>query len=207
VLMELNEALVAELNFALNEARWWYAEVLHGRRIVDLGFQVLSLPATGPEPDLKARSIRIHVRGVGRIAASLRLGRWDDDEATVELFNLESLNEVVERFGGSPIYGWEFFDSPDKSWNHWKDRLSLDVSFEYGSDRHVVDLFQESAVGGDRHLDVRIWFNDLAIFDYEMNQIPTEEFAAGGRRWWDALYAGDPRTEGHGIFPLKPDEH
>jgi hypothetical protein len=126
----------------------------------------------------------------------------DQDRAPIEPFELESLDDVVTSFGGSSIYGWEFFDSPDKCWSHWKDRLSLDVNFEGGSDLHVVDLFQESATGNDRHLDVRIWFKVLAAYDYELNPIPLQEVAAGGRRWWDAMYSGDPRAESHGSIRL-----
>lgn len=202
--MELNDRLVSELNVALNESRWCFADTTSDGSVVYLGFQVLSLPVDGPEPDVMARSVRIHLQSVGRIAASLRMGRWDDVDATVEQFALSDLNAVVEGFGGSPIYGWEFIDGPEKSWGHWKDRLSLDMVIPSGSDQHVFDLFQESPLGPDRHLDVRIWFKDLSVFDYEMNPISIEEFADGGRRWWNALYEGDPRTSGQGIVPLKP---
>lgn len=204
--MELNDTLISDLNVALNESSWCYAEAMSDGSVVDLGFQVLTLPVAGPEPDLMARSIRFHLFSVGRIAASLRMGRWNDVDAAVEPFALKDLNEVVEGFGGCPIYGWEFIDGPEKSWNHWKDRLSLNSVFPRGSDEHVFDLFQESALGPDRHLDVRIWFRDLSVFDYEENPISLEDFSAGGKRWWDALHAGDPRTSGHGIVPLKPEE-
>lgn len=204
--MELNDELISELNVALNESSWCYAEAVSDGSVVDLGFQVLTLPVAGPEPDLMARSVRFHLYSVSRIAASLRMGRWDDVDAIVERFALKDLNAVVEGFGGSPIYGWEFIDGPEESWSHWKDRLSLDSVFPGGSDQHVIDLFQESALGPDRRLDVRIWFRDLSVFDYEVNPIPIEDFAAGGRRWWDALYAGDSRAGGHGIVPLKPEK-
>jgi hypothetical protein len=35
-----------------------------------------------------------------------------------------------------------------------------------------------------------------------VEEFALEEFAAGGVRWWDGLYANDPRTAGHGIAPL-----
>jgi hypothetical protein len=42
--------------------------------------------------------------------ASLRQGRWDDDQALVERFFLRDLSSVVGTFGGLPIYGWGFID-------------------------------------------------------------------------------------------------
>lgn len=64
---------------------------------------------------------------------------------------------------------------------------------------HALDLFQE---GYDRHLDLRIWFDELRMFTPEHEEIAFDDFAAGGVRWWDGLYANDPRTAGHGIAPL-----
>jgi hypothetical protein len=40
------------------------------------------------------------------------------------------------------------------------------------------------------------------VFTPEHEEIALDDFAAGGVRWWDGLYANDPRTAGHGIAPL-----
>jgi hypothetical protein len=74
-----------------------------------------------------------------------------------------------------------------------------------GRGEHVIELFQESGAGPRRHLDLRIWFNSLAIHGWDDSLISIEEFGTGGTRWWDALYAGDERVKGHGIVPGKPE--
>lgn len=53
-----------------------------------------------------------------------------------------------------------------------------------------------------KELDLRIWFDELRVFTPEHEEIALDDFAAGGVRWWDGLYANDPRTAGHGIAPL-----
>ncbi len=137
---------------------------------------------------------------VGRISASLRHGEWDDETADVEPFSLEQLSEVVLSFHGLPIYGWEFIDPAEGSWQRWRDRLSLDETLGAHGTAHHIDLFQ--AGGTTRHLDLRVWFDDLIVYDMAHTILSIEDFVAGGRRWWDALYAGDDRVQGHGIIPM-----
>jgi len=69
----------------------------------------------------------------------------------------------------------EFIDPPEKSWADWRDRLSLDV---------------------------RVWFSSLRVTRSTGEEIPPQEFIDGGVRWWDGLYAGDPRSGGEGIAPV-----
>jgi hypothetical protein len=54
-------------------------------------------------------------------------------------------------------------------------------------------------------IDLRFWFDELRILGTDRNEIAFDDFAAAGVRWWDARHADDPRTLGHGIFPLSPD--
>jgi hypothetical protein len=163
---------------------------------------VLSLPEIGPEPD--DRRVLLRLTEVGRVAASLRQGRWDDPDAPVETFSLAALSDVVRSFGAQAMYGWEFFDSEPTGWSWWQDRLSLDVRFDGGSEDHSVRLFQESGSGPVRHLDLGIWFGGLAGYDYQWRPIPLAEIADGGKRWWDGLHANDPRTRGHRIVTGRP---
>jgi hypothetical protein len=65
---------------------------------------------------------------------------------------------------------------------------------------HCIDLFQEG--GTERHLDLRVWFDDMVLFDMAHTALSIDEFGAGGHRWWDALNAGDERVQSHGIAPL-----
>ncbi len=191
--------LRSELGVSLNEADLLGFEVDSARRIATATFRVLTLPAEGPPP--ADRRVQILFRPVGRVAASLRNGQWNDEEAEVVPFSLRDLLGVVQSFGGQPVYGWEFFDIHEKALAQWGNRLSLD--WQSGSDglSRSISVFQSSGAGAFRHLDLCVWFDELEVRRPDGVVIPLEEFVAGGRRWWDAMYAGDKRAEGHGIFP------
>ena len=51
---------------------------------------------------------------------------------------------------------------------------------------------------------MRLWWDEITVTGPEGDEIPFDEFTAAGVRWWDGLHAGDPRTEGHGIYVLAP---
>lgn len=188
------------LNVALNEATWLAISVDTAARQASLLLDVLSLP---PEGVTIARSrMVIAVNQVSRIAASLRMGWWNDEAAEVTPLGVADLDATVRSFGGCPIYGWQFIDPPD-SWSSWRDRLSLDVRPSPGESPHVLEVFQEGGSAQPRHLDLRIWFAQIRITALDGRDIALPEFIASGVRWWDALHAGDPHTRGRGIFPLR----
>ncbi|HTT87911.1 MAG TPA: hypothetical protein VMF65_00035 [Acidimicrobiales bacterium] len=199
--MALSPELLSALDVALNEAELHHLRVRTdiAQAVIDL--VVLTLPVVGPEPDLEGRIVSLNLWDVGRVVASLREGRWDDEMAPVTRFELSDLDSVVGDFGVKPIYGWQFFDAPATTWRRLGRCISLDVTIPSGARAHTLDLFQESGAGPSRHLDIRLWFGRLGAFSHDRRELDLEEVAAGGRRWWDALYAGDPRTEGHGIVP------
>lgn len=163
------------------------------------GFVVLTLPEGGPEPQDSRRIIRL--TGVSRVVVSYWDGRWDDPEAPVLPFGEQDLDAVIQEFGQLPVYGWEFIDLGDEQFNRWRNRLSFDGSYE-GKGMHTIDLFQEN---GMRILDFRAWFDDIEVFDVDRRRIPLTDFIEGGVRWWNGLYSGDNRTDGHGIVPVKSD--
>jgi hypothetical protein len=68
----------------------------------------------------------------------------------------------------------------------------------------TISLFQEGAVE-DRHLDLCVWFDNIKICTAQGQEIQLDDFIAGGKRWWDGLYADDPRTRDKGINPLSDD--
>ena len=136
---------------------------------------------------------------VGRLVASLRLGTWNDPDADVASFAVDDLTAVVERFGGQPIYGWEFFDPAESDLESWSDRLSLDWGDRRSGMTNRLFLFQE---GVNEHLDLCLWFDDLEIFDAAGQPLPVTVFCDGGQRWWTAMRQGDPRVAGEGIVPL-----
>ncbi|MFF5229529.1 hypothetical protein [Dactylosporangium sp. NPDC000521] len=188
------------LNIALNEAAWLGIDVDAGAARATMLVEVLTLPPVGPAPDDTTRLL--HLSGVSRVAASLRNGLWNDAEASVEKLSLIDLDEAVRRFGGCPIYGWEFIDSPSQRWAAWRHRLSLDGHLSTEPAPHVLELFQEGCSDSPRHLDLRVWFSTLLVTHRTGEEISLQEFIDGGTRWWDGLHAGDPRTGGKGIAPL-----
>jgi hypothetical protein len=197
--VKLTQDQLDGLGVALNEATLVGLEVDPQRLIAAGTFAVLTLPPDGSEPADPRRQFIF--RPVGRVAASLRHGRWDDPTAPVEPFAVEQLLTVVQSFGGLPIYGWEFVDR-EGDFSSWADRLSLDFSGDPAAMDHSITLFQEGGTAS-RILDIRLWFRELEIRDAEGQHISVDDFIAGGARWWDALYAGDSRTKDHGIIPAK----
>lgn len=189
------------LNVALNEASWSAISIDAPARRARLLLDVLSLPADGAAA--AGSAVVVAVNGVSRIAASLRVGWWNDDAAEVIPLELGDLDAAVRSFGGCPVYGWEFIDPPAQSWSNWRDRLSLGARLGQEDPPHVIDLFQEGGSAQPRHLDLRIWFAQLRITTPDDREIPLPDFIASGARWWDGLHSGDPRTSGKGIFPLR----
>ena len=197
--MGLTEEQREALGVAVNEATLLGCEVNADQCVAAVTLEVLTLPEKG-DPPADPR-VQILFLPVGRVAASLRMGGWDDATAEIQPFRIEELLATVQSFGGLPIYGWQFFDRHDEEMKMWGNRLSLDwrSSRDEGR-RHSISLFQE---GDNRHLDLCLWFDRLEIRTPDGSQVNFEEFCAGGKRWWDAMYSGDPRTKGPGILPLE----
>ena len=148
--------------------------------------------------------ITVVFRDVQRFVVSYRPSRWDDDGIAAVTCTKEDLPAVLHSFGGAPIYGWEFFDTPEAAWARWSNRLSLDEQWQAGRGSHTLELFQEGRrEGHDEILEFRAWFDRVEIYDVERRPIPLDEFAADGKRWWDGLHAGDARTASAGIYPKK----
>src|SRR5262245_24355446 len=111
-MMEISDEQRVGLGVALNEADLLGVEVDATRRLAAATFRVLTLPVEGPEPE--DRRVQLLLRPVGRVAASLREGRWDDPHAEVVPFALPDLLATVQTFGGQSLYGWEFIDVHEK---------------------------------------------------------------------------------------------
>lgn len=186
------------LNTAISEATCLGLEVDKDAATLRLDLTVLTLPADGADP--REHQVRITFTGVSRVAASLRIQRWDDIEAEVLPLQLEGLDEAVRSFGGGRLHGWEFIDVDDSGWQLWRELLSFDTKIEDHIPAHVLEFSQEEGID-PRELDVRVWFDDITVHDAKGKEIAPADFIAGGVRWWKAHDAGDPRTHRPGIIP------
>lgn len=189
----------AGLGIALNEATLLGFEIEKRTRIAAATFAVLSLPESGPPPE--DSRVQIILSPVGRARALLRNTHSSNLVGPAVPFRIDDLLQVVTSFGGQPIYGWEFIDIHSADDAFCKGETSLDWASGIGIDglSHSISVFQESPT---RTLDLCIWFDRLEIFTPSGQKLSLEEFIAGGKRWWDAFYAGDERTRGLGLYPM-----
>jgi hypothetical protein len=192
--MHISEQIADGLGVALNEASLAGVEYEAERNLACATLICLALPQDGPEPE-DARRVFIF-KQIGRIAASLRTGT--DSNEVVERFEAHDLLSTVQSFDGQPIYGWKFINAHDAFLAQWGNRLSLDLRPRSGSMKNSFTLFQQTY---GRCFNLCIWFESFEIFDAMGNPISIADFIAGGERWWSAMQAGDPRTQGHGIVP------
>ncbi|WP_227997874.1 hypothetical protein [Nocardia australiensis] len=186
------------LNTALSEATCLGLEVDQTEGRLNLELEVLTLPPDGTA--IEDHRVRLTFTGVSRVAASMRVQRWDDVVATVLPLRLDGLDEGIRSFGGGRLHGWEFIDVDDSGWALWGEFLSFDTKIDDHISAHVLEFSQEEGID-PRELDVRVWFDNMIIHDSSGNEIPLREFIAGGVRWWKAHDAGDPQTIRPGIVP------
>lgn len=189
--MDWSEVHREGLNIALAEAACLGMDVDEPRARVSIRLAVLTMPESGTPPD--DRTVTLVLDDVGRIAASLRAQQWHDVEPTVYPLELGGLDSVVQSFAGAALHGWEFVDLPESSWAQWRHLLSLDTALPGVTDQHLLELSLQEGLE-PRELDVRVWFGDLHVYTPDEQQIPLDQFIAGGRRWWDAHDHNDPRT-------------
>lgn len=208
--MPFSEQALSAFGVALNEATLLAVDVNPELRRAVITLVPLAAvddrAAEGGDDEVVPEDPRVQLvlEPVGRVAASLRHGHWDDPRALEEPFELEELGEVVEGFGGQPVYGWEFLDVPeDDGFAAWEDRLSLDWSEGDDGDAHTLDLAQ--ALGITRHLDLRLWFDTLRILGSDEQEVPFKVFTATIARWRDGLHGADPRATGQANAQLQSD--
>lgn len=197
LIRDISPELAEGLGIAINESRLLGFEFDEQHLLAGATFEVLTLPPVGDPPTDSRVLIVFH--DVGQLAASLRLtGDWTADVAATPVAAAD-LPSAVQSFEGQPIYGWDFFNSSDAEKLLTKS-LSLNKNYDEGSHSHSIWLFQEAY---DRVLEFACWFGSFEILSPERRPVAVEEFLAGGRRWWEAMRNGDPRTLNSGFVPLK----
>ena len=196
--MRIDEELKHKIGIALNEANLLEVEFDKESNLVACSFALIAMDKDGNVPEDKR--LLLIFKPVGRFVASLRNGHWDDKNAVVENFEPENILEIIQSFNGLPIYGWDFINCGDKDFDTWKDRLSFDYSTEDNIGlTNTIDLFQE---GDNRHIDLRIFFDDFEILTPKYEPVDLEEFLENGKRGWDAVYSNNDKMDNFGIIPV-----
>jgi hypothetical protein len=195
--MTINEDLKQRIGIALNEATLLGVEFNEKENTVACSFSLISMDKNGNTP--KDNRLLFIFKPVGKFVASYRKGHWDDQNAKVEKFEPEKILEIVQSFQGLSIYGWDFINCGNEDFDTWKDRLSFDYSTKVRKGlTNTIDLFQE---GFERHLDIRIWFDDFNILTSEYEHYELEEFLKNGERGWNEIYEGNNKMDNFGIIP------
>jgi hypothetical protein len=175
---------VAGLGVALNESSLLDVrfDLVHNR--AELEVDVLTLPVEGPEPEDCRFVLSLHeISRVVFVAA----------DATGPL-TLEQVSEPIRRHAGRPMYGWQFVDT---------DRPTPDPpSFEWRGSSPQLSAHRLYVFQGEGLTELAVFFDRLDLRRFAGEPLPFAEFVAGGKRWWDALDAGDPRIANRGILPL-----
>ena len=199
--MTLSAEQIQGLGVALNEADWHDLTIDEPAASVDVLLTVLARDEAGDEVPDPRRTLRL--TGCSRLAASYRAGTWDDPAAPVIALDVEGLDRLLRRHGGGPVYGWEFVDSArsEHGFRGWEHRLSLDLVMP-GRGGHSLSLFQD--LGGVHHLDLMVWFADVSVLDGAGDRLDLDAFIEGGRRWWEAMYAGERSDRAPSIVPVAP---
>ena len=191
-----SQDIIDGINLALNEATILGVELQKEKEIVVVTFSPVALDINGQVPT--DNRVQFVFKPIGKFIASYRLGRWDDKSAQVVKFEPEQILEKVEEFKHVSIYGWEFINCNDE--NHWLDRLSFDFNSENQHGRqNTIDLFQD---GGNKHIDMKIWFDDFEIVNPKYEKIELQTFIDNGKRGWDGIYYGNA-SDKFGIYPAK----
>ncbi len=195
--MKIDEELRHKIGLALNEATILGIEFDEEKRLVSVSFTVITIDRDGNVPE--DNRLLFVFKPIGRFVASYRNGHWDDKNATIEKFEPNDILEIIKRFNGQAIYGWDFINCGDNDFDTWKDKLSFDYStVDNLGLTNTIDLFQE---GGNKHIDIRIWFDDFEILTPKYEKVELEDFIENGKRGWDAIYTNNDKMGNFGIIP------
>lgn len=195
--MQIDEELRHQIGLALNEATILGIEFNKEESSVACTFALVSMDENGNVPN--DNRLLFIFKPFGRFVASLRNGNWDDINAPTEIFEPEEILEKIKSFNGQSIYGWDFVNCGDEDFGNLKERLSFD--YTRGDSiglTNTIDLFQED---GERHIDIRIWFDHFEIMTLAYEKIELFDFIENGKRGWDAVYDNNDKMADFGIIP------
>lgn len=199
----ITKDIIEGLNVALNEAQIFGIEFDKENEYIAVTFSPISIDQNGEVPT--DNRVQFVFKPIGKFFASYRLGNWDDNNAEVLTFEPEEIFDKIKEFEFLAIYGWEFIDNGNKRFDQWKNKLSFDYESKIGRGlKHTIDLFQE---GNGKHIDLRIWFDEIDVYDSNFKIISLQDFIENGKRGWGAVYYKKGFGEKFGIVPLKAEKN
>lgn len=198
--VEWGRELADRLDLALNESQVcglsFDADAAEARLLVE----VLALPEAGPI-DRDPRRV-LALSGVASIEVILRADRDDGLGPVLPLESLDALEEFFTSLGqADAMYGWKFIDRGDAG-EVWDVPASLSAMSSEPQAGHTLHWFTECGRPGPEKdwerffLQGVIRFGNLRVERAEARPVSLEEFAADGRRWWDAFERRDFRLSG-----------
>ena len=170
------------LNLALNEAIILGLDFHETNKTVYVTFSPIAIQQNGTIPS--DNRFLFAFKNVGRLAASLTL---EPDTKAIKFEPIELADKLSE-FKNESLYGWDFIDNNEELvFNQWKDNKSFDIVIRNDFlNQHTIDLFQ-----GDKYskksIDLRIWFDQIEIFDNEILPFDILKFIQNGKRGWDKI--------------------
>lgn len=202
--MKIDQMQKDEIDLALNESTINFIDIKSNKVIV-----LLSCISMKENKEFyKDNRFRLEFIDFGRIAISYRLGTWDDKNASIEIIQPEELKSKFESLILDSMYGWEFINLDDKHFEEWSNRLSLNqINNLEWQKMNTVDIFAEQVGKDEITIDVRIWFSDFKIFDFEGNELSKIEFSENGKRGWNQVYESGISTENHKTTKLSSRQH
>ena len=183
-----------KLDLAFNESKINYIGIESD--VVEILMDCVSMNSDNKFPDDDRHKFMFN--DFCRIAISFRLGEWDDNKAEIIKIEPTELKSKFDKLKLDSMYGWEYINLDDKTFNDWKDKISLDVvNKDDWNKMNTIDLFAEQ-IGKDAvTIDIRIWFKDFQIFDYYGIELTKKEFIENGERGWNQLYKTGISTDNH----------
>lgn len=192
--MEITRKDKDKLNLAFNESKINYIGI--ESEDVEVLMDCISMNSDYKFPDDDRH--KFVFSDFGRIAISYKLGEWDDEKA--EIVKIQP-NELKSKFDGlklDSMYGWEFINLDNKTFDDWKDKISLDIiNKDNWNEMNTIDLFAEQIGKEAVTIDIRIWFKDFQVFDNFGKELTKKEFVENGERGWNQLYKTGISSDNH----------
>lgn len=185
---EITQDIKDGLNLALNEATIIGLDFDEKCKTVYITFYPIAVQKDGNIPD--DNRFLFAFGNVGRLASSFTL---DKDTPAIK-FDPNQLGDKMSEFKNEQLYGWEFIDNGEVVFMDWSDNKSFDLIISNDYDKqHTIDLFQEDKYTR-KSIDIRIWFDNIEIFDSNLNPFSIQTFIDNGKRGWDKLYESGWKT-------------